>query len=492
MISFHVPAPRTKTVTALAEKGRILQQAIQNILQAGQAIDPSFVINAWNTEHKIRTLTKATDIDHLYLMTQRYCYIPDRAVIKTNNTCWYWGFYVSCDTNMTRFLHYWEEQKPRARKERATTPYQAISPAPLQSQEWHEAGWITGTTRHQYTDEICKALQKETENEGLGLHWRSITYPGVGEHWAQAKRTFAKNHNVDEKYRLSPMAMAIMVPRKAEVGPTMKYMYDTYGKTEHNGAWPRFPDGSRLRYTPNFYNVKGIKGKKMVNTRMALQIQMHFSNQNFETNIVDPGKRMQCLENKSIGSVILDMQCEMDEHTEPYFRHFALQWNRNPDIKKWYICSHQHMFQAAQNKLNTLISDLVNAHGDEIYTAFKTDEATMRSYANITTGHGESDFNFDLNDDGDDIYLNGKSKFKFYRIPDVVNEDNRGRTLREIQTDADDSLGFTATEQNNDDTNTTNINQPPTQWRTQNHTTEPANSNPQQQPTSSTSSGGGR
>ena len=150
------------------------------------------------------------------------------------------------------------------------------------------------------------------------------------------------------------------------------------------------------------------------------------------------------------------------------------------------------MFQAAQNKLNTLISDLVNAHGDEIYTAFKTDEATMRSYANITTGHGESDFNFDLNDDEDDIYLNGKSKFKFYGIPDVVNEDNRGRTLREIQTDADDSLGFTATEQNNDDTNTTNINQPPTQWRTQNHTTEPANSNPQQQPTSSTSSGGGR
>lgn len=462
LISLYVKGDKIQVPTSLSGKGKVLQTALRNIIRAGKAIDHTFVINAWNPENKIPSLTKEEDVDQIYLHMVRYTDIPPRSKLMVAGVCWFWGFFVSCDTTMKRLLTYWEEQRPRRADEKRVSIYQAVKQAPLQTPRWYEAGWILGSTRRQYIDTLVSKLQEELPAEHVGLHWGNIVYPGSKVHWAHAKDTFKRNRNYQEKMDLSPMALIVMVSNQSDVRPTMRHMYEHYGRLESDGMWPRFPDGSRMRYTPNYTNVKGVKGRKMFEVRVKLQIQMNWSKQLLDTNVRDPGLALECLQGSTIGEVILSQDCEEDGRKEPHFRHFSHKWSRDPDAKLWEICIHPHRYRKATMFHNTALkTHLLDEYGPETVTAF-ADNDQQRSYATVM---GEGACDFDLEDE-EDIYMTGRTKFQFQGILETVDKAQKGKSMQELQGDADDSCAYTANTQNKPSTN--NMREPSTPTHTNN------------------------
>ena len=246
-----------------------------------------------------------------------------------------------------------------------------------------------------------------------------------------------------EKAKLSPTAFQVLVSKESDVGRVMKYLYTNYGKLGDKGTWPSMPDGSKMRYTPNFRYLKDQKGRNAINKRMALHIQMKWSNHTIESNIKNPGIKLECLKGQSIGQAILAYELETDGQSEPYFRHFSKVWHRDPTVEKWELCVHQHMYQAAKNQYAKIISDLVKKHGDEIYQAFDNDYG--HSYA--SHAQQEETITFDLDDDKD-MYMAGKGNFHFQGIELVSKDQTAAATLKKFQDDAATSVGFSEHENN--------------------------------------------
>ena len=80
----------------------------------------------------------------------------------------------------------------------------------------------------------------------------------------------------------------MLVDSRAKIKPTLKALYAKYGVVAEDGSWPALPDGSRMRFIPNFQFSKDAMSKKRITKRMTLQIQMHWSNRVFPIPIKDP------------------------------------------------------------------------------------------------------------------------------------------------------------------------------------------------------------
>ena len=175
---------------------------------------------------------------------------------------------------------------------------------------------------------------------------------------------------------------------------------------------------------------------------------MKWSNQTLDTSIKNPGLKLQCLEGKSIGRAILEHKIEVDGQHEPYFRHFSKVWNRDPTVEKWEICVHQHMFHAAKAKYTTLIKEMVEKYGEEIYDAFHDGKECADQ--NHETQEEER-ISFDLDDD-EDMYLSGKGNFQFQGIPSAMTmtQSKEAAKLKQMKDDAATSVGFSEHERQKD------------------------------------------
>lgn len=438
MWSFHARHPKTQYIMARKKKGEILQTAIKQLLRAGMETTEDFAINAWDERSKLNTLQKPEDVPSDYDTLIKYIRQPDKGGIRQGDTNHNWGVNITCGVCMKHFIGYWNEMRPYKKKERLTSIFQPIREAPLQATEWHDAGWFVGATAKQYTEENLAHIQQHLPDVTIGLNWQGIQFNRAHEHWRHAEKTFKNNKDMAEKAKLSPTSFQVLVHKESDVGPVMKYLYQHYGKLGEKGTWPSMPDGSKMRYTPNFRYLKDQKGRNAINKRMALHIQMKWSNQTIESSIKNPGMKLDCLEGKSIGQAILEYEQEIDGQSEPYFRHFSKVWNRDPTIEKWEICVHQHMYRAANEQYHKIIQDLATKHGDAIYDAFDTDNT---SYAAHTKTPVEETITFELDDD-DDMYMTGKGNFKFQGIQIVDKDKEAASKLQQMNDDAATSVGF--------------------------------------------------
>ena len=438
MWSFHAPHQKAQYIMARKRKGEILQTAIKQLLRAGMETTEEFAINTWDERSKLHTLQKLEDVPSDYDTLIKYFRHPDKGGIRQGDTNHNWGINVTCGVCMKHFIGYWDELRPYKKKDRITSIFQPIRAAPLQSTEWHDAGWFVGTTPKQYMEENIGHIQEQFPDITIGVNWQGIQFNRAHEHWRHAERTFKNNKDMAEKAKLSPTAFQVLVNKEADVGRVMKYLYSNYGKLGDKGTWPSMPDGSKMRYTPNFRYLKDQKGRNAINKRMALHIQMKWSNHTIESNIKNPGIKLDCLNGQSIGQAILAHEQETDGQSEPYFRHFSKVWNRDPTIEKWELCVHQHMYQAAKTQYSQIIRDLVTKHGDEIYQAFDTDFGN--TYASHTQ-QAEETITFDLDDD-DDMYMAGKGNFHFQGMGLVNKDQTAAATLQKLQDDAATSVGF--------------------------------------------------
>ena len=438
MWSFHAKHQKSQYIMARKKKGEILQHAIKQLLRAGTETTEEFAINTWDERSKLHTLQKPEDVPADFDTLIKYVRHPDKGGIRQGDTNHNWGVNITCGVCMKHFIGYWDEMRPYKKKERLTSIFQPIRAAPLQSTEWHDAGWFVGTTAKQYMDENITHIQEQLPDVIIGVNWQGIQFNRVHEHWRHAERIFKNNKDMAEKAKLSPTAFQVLVNKEKDVGRVMQFLYSNYGKLGDKGTWPSMPDGSKMRYTPNFRYLKDQKGRNAINKRMALHIQMKWSNQTIESNIKNPGMKLECLQGQSIGQAILAYEQEIDGQSEPYFRHFSKVWNRDPTIEKWELCVHQHMYRAAKAQYSKIINDLVEKYGEEIYQAFDTEYGnTFASRAQ----QAEEIITFDLDDD-EDMYMSGKGNFQFQGM-EIVNKDQAAAaTMQKLHDDAATSIGF--------------------------------------------------
>ena len=448
MWAFHAKHQKQQYVMARKRKGEILQKAIQEFLEAGIEIVQDFSINAWDNNERVPTLQKVSDTPSDYDALLKYVRIPDRGGIRQGETNHNWGMNATCGIPLEHFLAYWDELKPYRKNERITTVFQQIRATPLQANEWHDTGWFVGATNKQYMEENIAHIQQQFPDVTVGINWQGIQFNRVSEHWKHAERTHKRNRDNAERAKLSPTSFQVLVSKKSHVSEVMAYLYTHHGKLGENGSWPSMPDGSKLRFTPHFQYLKDHKGRSAINRRMALHIQMKWTNQMIDTTIKNPGLKLPCLKDKSIGHILLEYEHESDGQKEPYFRHFSKVWNRDPTVEKWEICVHQHMYKEAKKQYPLIIQDIGEKYGTEVYEAFRNGIDCTYTYANNNQQNDER-ITFDLDDDDDDMYMSGKGNFQFQGIPEVVNSDNNRRSqLQQMQDDAASSIGFSVNEKN--------------------------------------------
>ena len=137
-------------------------------------------------------------------------------------------------------------------------------------------------------DTLVEGLREELKDPEVGINWQSIVFPGCNRFWAIARER-GHQHGPAAKYASAPMALQILVDDKSKVKPTLKALYSKYGKVEEDGSWPTLPDGSRMRFIPNFQFSKDAMSRKRIAKRMQLHIQMHWSNRTYHVPVKDPG-----------------------------------------------------------------------------------------------------------------------------------------------------------------------------------------------------------
>ena len=395
------------TITQKPKKAAALHKALRDFIQAGQTICSKLAINTWNPIHRINTLQKPSDTPSDYDTLVKYMRSPPQSGIRRKGTNWYWGINVTCNIDMKHFCCYWDQQKPRSKNERATTVFQTMKPAPLQSPDWYELGWLVGSSQHQNQQQNEKELAEILGVPVVGLSWGNVTYEGSNRHWNQANQKFRKNKNLDEKFKMSPLAALVLISDFSKSGQSMQTMYQSYGKVDETGAWPTFPDGSRMRFTPKSTHIKDIASRNSIQRRMSLHIQMKYSNQTIQTNVIDPNVRLDVFEGKTLQQIILGWTCpEEGFNQEPYFRHFSKRWSWDPDVTLWDLNVHQHMYAVANVKARTMLTDLISMYGESVREAFNED-IHGTSYADTAS----DTILFDLNDADDDMYMSGKTAF---------------------------------------------------------------------------------
>ena len=442
MWAFHSRHPNKQYVVARRRKGEILQTALKELLKAGIEITEDFAINTWDESVKASTLQHPNDVPNTYDELLKYVRPPEKGGIRQGDTNNNWGIHATCGVQMKHFIGYWDEMRPYRKVDRVKSVFQPIRAAPLQDKEWHEIGWFVGATNKQYMDENMEYFQEQFPDIKIGINWQGIQFNRVQEHWKHAERTFKTNRDTAERAKLSPTSYQILINKEEHVGKVMKFMYHHHGKLGDHGTWPSMPDGSKLRFTPNYKYLKDQKGRNAINRRMALHIQMKWSNQIIETSVKNPGIKLKCLEGKSIGQAILEHEIEVDGQHEPYFRHFAKVWNRDPTVEKWEICVHQHMYHAAKAKYISIVQEMAKKYGDEIYEAFNDGKECLYGRGNAESEEEER-ITFDLDDD-EDMYMSGKGNFHFQGIPNMMTNTQKSEAakLRQMQDDAATSVGF--------------------------------------------------
>ena len=429
--SFVTTGRPNSHITMAKAQASHLHKALTDFLRQAQAIDSTVVLNTWKTAEKYRTIQKTEDVPTELQNIMKFIRPPPGAKLKTGTTNWYWGVLVSADSKMEEFMKVWADERRRMPK--AEQPA-AIREAPLQSEEWYESGLFIGSTSNQEISVLIKGIQKELNDPTVGIKWQSIVFPGCNKLWAKA-RARGKEDGPKAKFASAPMAMQVLVDSKAKIRSTLKALYEKYGQVAEDGSWPILPDGSRMRFIPNFQFTKDAMGKKRIERRMQLQVQMHYSNRVFPIPIKDPTR---CItvdgRATTIGNLVLEEVCHVvtKEQTvnEPYFRHFVKRWVPDAERRIYDIAVHEHMTKLAKRKIKSLTKDMINKYGDAIKAhLILPKEASIGMSLSSDEGEEEEEaFTLgDSDDDSVDMYMTGKSTtFVFEGLEKVKTTEGPG------------------------------------------------------------------
>lgn len=435
MVSFKVKKNNKKNIS-MQFKSEALQKALTGVLEAGQVIVSDFAINPWREKDRVASILKKSDVPNVVDQLLKYWQGP--AKLQPGKLNWFWGIRVTSRINMAQFIQIWKENIPRTREGNKPTNYHPIKAPPFQSESWYEIGWLAGSTEYQYFTEMEKGLSKEV-NSNIKLEWNNIVFPGVRKIWDVARKKQKELNSPSEYRKLAPKAATILTDATEGRMAIIKMLYDKYGRLTASGEWPIFPDGCRLRYTPPSQNVKDQAGQKTLLNRMNLHIEFKWRYFTCPTRVMDPSAMVEA-HGKSIGQLILSIMTSGEKIEEPYFRHFLLGPSYHEN--RWELVIHQHLYSEASTLSDNLEEEIEKRFEVDISQFFKEDR-NKGSYAHTAAAQL---LEFTL-DDNEDMYLSGKTKFQFQGIQDVVDKNNKNKTVQEMIKDNDASIAVDNSEQ---------------------------------------------
>ena len=427
LVSFKVKNNNKKNMS-LEFKADALKKALLGVLAAGQQIVSDFAINSWRAKDKVNTIQKAADIPDTVDQLSKYWKGPVK--LQPGKLNWYCGIKVTSRINLNQFIQYWKEKIPKARSNEPTN-FHPIRPAPFQSEAWFEIGWFAGTTEFQYLKEQETGLSKET-GSNIKLEWGNIVFPGIKQFWDLARKKQKETKSPAEYRKLSPKAVIVMTDAVEGRINTIQTLYTKFGRLTPSGEWPVLPDGSRLRYTPPSQNVRDYAGQKSLMQRMSLHIEFKWRYYTCPTRIIDPSAMVE-EHGKSIGHLALSIMKPGEKIEEPYFRHFLI--GQSYQENKWELVVHQHLFAESSKLSDKLEEEMEKRFGIDKTKYFKED-LQESSYAHAAAAQL---LEFTL-DDKEDMYMSGKTQFQFHGIRDVVDKNNKNKTVQEMVKENDASI----------------------------------------------------
>ena len=168
-------------------------------------------------------------------------------------------------------------------------------------------GYLNNSSEKQLTDKIEADLTKEMKMP-ITIEFRNIPahYDTVDKKWKEAK----ENSDKRIMYRCAPMAMVVYTDEKqgAERMKAVETLNNKYGKQNKNGQYPRFSDGSRMRFVPSFQYLSILERER---TNPLINVHIHLKKSSLEYPLEVSEKNLQHMfpkYKKTLGEILLGIQ----------------------------------------------------------------------------------------------------------------------------------------------------------------------------------------
>ena len=380
----------------------ILRETLINVLKRGKHVDAKFALNAYHPQAQVPTIKKPEDITINGMILRSYIshvQVPPRRIRQGRNS----GFRVNMTFSIEpdEFIHLWDASK----RDFTKVPFVSIKKTPMQnSPTYNTAGFLVNTSEKQCTKQLEQMLSDELQIP-IGLAHRSAAVAKNTQDalWKKAKETAAGNPR--EIFKNAPLAQQVYAPTKELARKAAEKLYAKYGRQTNDGQYPRFPDGTRMRFVPATHFLD-MKSRTMANSLLQQQILFQQNTIRAPIPVTDPYQRFESQGNKTMQELILDLQCEQ-KNNEPYFRHIAKKWTREYNNTSFEVEIHGNMFNDAARILRKLPEVLEETYGKEVAEALIPTMDQEDEYFS----HSQTMSIITL--DTEDRYMNGCAQFIF-------------------------------------------------------------------------------
>ena len=391
----------------------IVREALINIFKRGKEVDHKFAINPYFEGTNLHTIKKVEDIPHEASLLKSYIphlYQRTTKIRQGRNS----GFL----TNLTftippeEFIHHWELSK----REYKRVPYVQIKMTPMQDSEtFNTVGFLVNSSEKQCVKQLQEDLAKELGMKiGIAFRQAAVDRNTKDGCWKNAKR--GADGNSRTLFSMAPMAMQIYTDSKENALTACAKLYSKYGK-EINGQYPRFPDGTRMKFVPATHFLD-MRSRKQAKGLLLQQIWIQSNTIEAPLPIKDPYQRFEQQGNRSMMELLLDLQCP-ERDNEPYFRQITKKWTKDYDDKRYEATTHTNMYGEAASILRNLEEVLTREYGPEVAAALGNPPSTGEDdFQSVTSGSL-------ITLDTEDRYMTGKGKFIFEgldKIPGMQEE----------------------------------------------------------------------
>ena len=424
-ITFQVPRSFPENPT-LRDDTEALQEKVMAILARAREVNNKAKINTWFDTADGPTIAKTADIPVTYQQIRQYMNhtFNDRRVRPGKNNGW--RIRLTSSVPADEFVHYWNLSK----REFTRAEYITLRKAPIQCTKYHTAGYLLNSSDGQLVEQLESDLKKELGFPvGIGYRPAALDKKSSDHYWRKAKKEATdqmNNIDLQRMFQKAPFVQQIYVGTRQEAVTAAGHLHQKYGRQTEDGQYPRFSDGTRMRFIPASIYLD-MPGRQQAAD--LFQQQVHFQNASTWAPIPirDPTQKFPSQGNRTMQELILDLLCEEKAH-EPYFRHLKRKWFRNYNIVEYEVSIHNEMHGQAAKILRSLKKVLTEKYDETVGLALlERDRTDIEEPYDIGTASFSG-----ISLETDDRYLNGKAKFIIEGIERLNEQETKLSDVRGI------------------------------------------------------------
>ena len=249
--------------------------------------------------------------------------------------------------------------------------------------------------------------------------------------WKKAKAVATDRYgNVDRQklFQNAPFAQGVFAETRKDALMIAEKLHSKYGKQTEDGQYPRWPDGTRMRFVPAsvYLDMAGrSKAGELFKQQVYFQNNVTFAS----IPIRDPTRRFKEHGDRTMQELVLDLLCE-EKSNEPYFRHLKRKYFRNFKTQEYMVSIHREMYPKAAEVLRNLKQILIDTYSAEVGNALL--DGTDTEQDGFSYQGGTSSFS-GISLDASDRYLNGHGNFV------ILGMDQIGQNLSQVRGHGEDA-----------------------------------------------------